>query len=634
MQNVTLTDQTRAFLSLLWRGGKWAYYWTADEQKTYTNDQGEQEPIKRSVWFPVGKIPQPPKETTAHIYFSVNPSSEKRTAYQRAVMSSIASLGALFAEWDAADWPSKQAILEHIATLPRKPSVLIDSGGGYHGYWLLDSPFMIHNDRDRENAKSISRRWVRLCDGDDVKDLTRVLRLPGSKNIKPKYAPDYPTVEYVWCDLDVRYDWLELAALLPPDEDEQRAQNAPRRDTRQRERLNGQGSVIDLYNNEVSIETALEVAGYTRRGKRYCAPNAEKSTNSSVVILDDGCSYHWDTGDELADEHKHSAFDVYCHYSHKDDAKAAVKAIMQERGMILDVEMIGGVPHCPIHHTPLPRAANGNGYMCHQKDSTGWCSFWWKGEGMIANSHDSHESRATLTLSPEDVIVDKTRAVAGKPASDRFAPRLRSDLDSVRPPKWLLKNEIVAGGYHLTYGPSGSGKTFYKIDVVRRVLALDVGPVIYIATEDTAGLRVRVLAQEIAHGAPFDKFMWIDADLDLSNPNDVEELIVGIAPHQPAYIVIDTMREAHSGDENSSQDMRAINRAIHRIIEATGAAVDLVHHTGVNEGRERGSSALMGNLDMKMKVTMDDDLIVVSQEKVKNGKIVDPWSLSFSCGGR
>jgi hypothetical protein len=29
--NITLDDQTKQFLSLLWRGGKWAYYWTADE---------------------------------------------------------------------------------------------------------------------------------------------------------------------------------------------------------------------------------------------------------------------------------------------------------------------------------------------------------------------------------------------------------------------------------------------------------------------------------------------------------------------------------------------------------------------------------------------------------------------------
>jgi hypothetical protein len=196
--HITLDDQTRAFLSLLWRGGKFAYFWTADEAATYTNEQGDQEPIKRSYWFPVGKTPQPPQKPSAHVYFCVNPSTERRSSVQRAVMANVASIATLFAEYDLKDWGSKQAILDFISTLPRKPSVLIDSGGGYHAYWLLDEPFVIDSDETRQRAKDISRRWVRFCEGDDVKDLTRVLRLPNSRNIKPKYAPDYPIVQYVY----------------------------------------------------------------------------------------------------------------------------------------------------------------------------------------------------------------------------------------------------------------------------------------------------------------------------------------------------------------------------------------------------------------------------------------------------
>jgi hypothetical protein len=623
---ITLTEQTKEFLSLLWRGapGKqlWAYYYFIDEQRTYTTPEGEIESVKESAWFPANKIMRVPHKPTAHVYFGVNPTTVKRNDRQRAIMDVVASVGALFAEWDVADWQNKEAILEWIATLPRKPSVLIDSGGGYHGYFLLDEPFIIETDEQRQYIKGVSRRWVRACEGDDVKDLTRVLRLPGSKNIKPKYAPEYPAVAYVYCNLDTRYSLADLVSILPADQDEERARVAPRSDTTTRSALNGQGSMIDHYNENVSVESRLEAAGYVRRGKRYVAPNADKSTNSSVVILDDNCSYHWDTADVLADEHKHSAFDLYCHFEHGGNAKAAVKAYMRETGAILDVDMVNGVACCPIHHVPLPRAANGNGYKCHQRDGNEWCAYYWKGEGHVMPDSntliDSNESRATLRLTPEDVVT-----ASGQPDRARFTPRCRTELNSVKPPKWLLKNEVVAGGYGLTYGPSGSGKTFYKIDVVRRVLALNIGPVIYIATEDTAGLKVRVLAQEIAHGTKFDNFLWIDQDLDLSNPADVDDLIAGIRPFKPVYVVVDTMREAYSGDENSSQDMRAINRAVHRIIEATGAAVDLVHHTGVNEGRERGSSALTGNLDIKLKITMDDDLIVVTPEKIKNGRIVD-----------
>jgi hypothetical protein len=331
------------------------------------------------------------------MYFSVNPSTEKRSSVQRAVMASVASIASLFAEYDVKDWQSKEAILDFVATLPRQPSVLIDSGGGFHAYWLLDTPYTISTDEQRQRAKDVSRRWVRFCEGDDVKDLTRVLRLPGSKNIKSKYAPDYPAVEYVYCDLERRYSLDDLVSILPADRDEERAIQAPRSDTRQRQSLNGQGSIIDQYNDSVTVESRLEAAGYVRRGKRYCAPNADKSTNSSVVILDDNCSYHWDTSDELADEHKHSAFDLYCRFEHGGDAKAAVKAYMRDTGKILEVEYSAtGVACCPIHHTPLPKAQTGNGYKCHEKDSAGWCDFYWKGEGYVMpDSHDSqHDSQA------------------------------------------------------------------------------------------------------------------------------------------------------------------------------------------------------------------------------------------------
>ncbi len=610
--HITLDDQTRAFLSLLWRGGKFAYFWTADEQKTYTNEQGDQEPIKRSHWFPTGKIPQPPKESTAHLYFSVNPSTEKRSSVQRAVMSSISSIATLFAEYDDKAWTSRQAILDYIETLPRQPSVMINSGGGVHCYWLLDEPYIIDSDEDRQYAKDISRRWVRFCEGDDVKDLTRVLRLPGSKNIKPKYAPNYPLVEYVYCDLDRRYSLADLVSILPADQDESVAQNAPRRDSTARSALNGQGSIIDIYNAEVSIESRLEAAGYVPRGKRYCAPNADKSTNSSVVILDDNCSYHWDTGDELADEHKHSAFDVYCHFEHGGNAKAAVKAYMHESGRILEVEYDAtGVACCPIHHTPLPRAANGNGYKCHEKDAgSEWCSFYWKGTDMPDSK--------TLKLSREDVIV-ATAIERG-----RFAPRPITELDMVDPPQWLLRDELVRG-YNFLYGPSGSGKTFYAIDLAGRV-ATQIGTVVYVPTEDVGGLRIRTTAWRLAHDKQLPNFHWINAireQIDLTNPRDVDDLIAALRPLAPKLTILDTLAMAHTGDENN-ETYSMVNRSIQRIMVEVGTYILLVHHTGVNEGRERGGTALMGNVDIKLKVSNDDGLIKIQNEKIRNGIEPEP----------
>lgn len=615
--SITLDDQTRAFLSLLWRGGKFAYFWTADEQKTYTNEQGEQEPVKRSYWFPTGKIPNPPKEPTAHIYFSVNPSDEKREKYQRAVMANIASLGCLFTEWDVEHWQSKQAILDFISTLPRKPSVLIDSGGGYHAYFLLDEPFIIDSDETRQFAKDISRRWVRACEGDDVKDLTRVLRLPGSKNIKPKYAPDYPPVEYVYCDLDRRYTLADLVSILPEDRDDEVARLAPRSDGAARVGLNGQASIIDLYNNSVTVESRLESAGYARRGKRYCRPGADKSTNSSVVILDDNCSYHWDTGDELADEHKHSAFDVYCHFEHGGNAKAAVKAYMRVAGLIREPDMINGVACCPIHHTPLPRATNGNGYKCHQKDGVDWCSFYWKGEGYVMPETTTTTTRALTTT---------TELPTATKATFR-SYLLESEIDrAIRPPTFLVKNYIALGEVTVIYGPSDSGKSTIVVDMVCRTN--QHFKTMYIAGEDASGVKVKRGAWMSHHRRGTNGNFLIRAEsIDLNSDREVDDLIVEIKATECKAVLFDTLSQC-SGGVNENTEMGPVMANLQRIAHATGAAVVAIHHSG-KSGEYRGDSKIKANSYGFIKVTQEDDVIKMECDRIKNTAPFKPRYFRF-----
>jgi hypothetical protein len=617
MQHITLDDRTRAFLSAIWRGGRWSYFWTADEQKTYTNEQGEQEPVKRSYWFPVGKTPQPPKKPTAHMYFCVNPSTEKRSQVQRAIMANIASIATLFAEWDALDWGSKEAILAHIETLPRMPSVLIDSGGGYHAYWLLDEPFIIDSDERRFLAKDYSRRWVRACEGDDVKDLTRVLRLPGSRNIKPKYAPDYPLVEYVYCDLERRYSLADLVSILPADQDDEVAQQAPRRDTSQRAALNGQGSIIDLYNANVTVESRLEAANYLRRGKRYSAPNADKSTNSSVVILDDNCSYHWDTGDPLADEHKHSAFDVYCHYEHGGNAKAAVKAYMLETGHIQEPDFVNGVACCPIHHVKLPRAANGNGYKCHQKDGAEWCSYFWKGEGYVMPAENKTTTNTTTTTTP---LPRATTATLRSYLTE-------SEIDSaIRPPTFLVKNYIALGEVTVVYGPSDSGKSTIVVDMVCRTN--QHFKTMYIAGEDASGVKVKRGAWMSHHRRGTQGNFLVRANsIDLDNDQEVDDLIAEIKAAECMAVIFDTLSQCSGGaDENTG--MKPVMANLQHIAHATGAAVVAIHHTG-KSGEYRGDSKIKANAYGFIKIIQEDDVIKMECDRIKNTAPFKPRYFRF-----
>jgi RecA-family ATPase len=67
-------------------------------------------------------------------------------------------------------------------------------------------------------------------------------------------------------------------------------------------------------------------------------------------------------------------------------------------------------------------------------------------------------------------------------------------------------------------------------------------------------------------------------------------------------VVIDSLREAHTGDENTSKDMAPIMRQIRALTQPTGAAVIVVHHTVKNADvsdlyRARGSSAIVAAAD-------------------------------------
>lgn len=207
-----MQEQTRAFLSALWQSGRWAHYWTPNGPEEM-GDNGQPYRARVSLWFSVDNIPDIPSVwQDVELYFSVNPSGQKRGERQKIHVDDVAALGCLFAEYDAKDFvQGKPGALSAIQQLQFQPSVIVDSGGGYHCYWLLDAPFVVHTDEDRTRAQLVQRAWVYDVGGDaSVHDLARVLRVPGTFN--HKYSPARP-VEFVECDLERRYsfDGLERA---------------------------------------------------------------------------------------------------------------------------------------------------------------------------------------------------------------------------------------------------------------------------------------------------------------------------------------------------------------------------------------------------------------------------------------
>jgi len=177
----------------------------------------------QSFWRRVGDLTRIP--TGRNLWYSVNPSaripdtnSEGQPApprFVRAQLASLAAINCLYADFDG----DKLAAYRQIEALPVFPTAIVDSGGGYHCYWLLCAPFLLSTDADRERARRLQALWVtEVCRGAEpgAKNLNRVLRWPGSYNMKSKYAPNFPKVTLIYYNPRALYHLADLEEFIPP----------------------------------------------------------------------------------------------------------------------------------------------------------------------------------------------------------------------------------------------------------------------------------------------------------------------------------------------------------------------------------------------------------------------------------
>jgi len=131
----------------------------------------------------------------------------------------LAYTAALWADVDTDRYPDRAAALGAIRRTEPLASAVVDSGHGYHAYWLLDAPRPLADGRevDRvEGAMRGLRARLRLPGGpalDPCHDASRLLRLPGTLNHKS--SPPLP-VAVVELHAGRRYRLDDLAGLYVP----------------------------------------------------------------------------------------------------------------------------------------------------------------------------------------------------------------------------------------------------------------------------------------------------------------------------------------------------------------------------------------------------------------------------------
>jgi len=202
--------------------------------------------------------------------------------------------------------------------------------------------------------------------------------------------------------------------------------------------------------------------------------------------------------------------------------------------------------------------------------------------------------------------------------------------------RWLIKHVMPAESIGMLYGASGTFKSFIALDAALHVAhglpwlgrKTQQGPVVYIAAEGGTGLWPRVHAWHRARGLRWQDVPLYVVPMALDLRAEAWRVVEAVQALglTPAQIVVDTLSQTYSGEENSADEMAGYLRELGTRFRALWACtVLLIHHSGhsVTE-RPRGSSAIRANVDFLLGVFRDEKemLATLTCEKQKD---VDPF---------
>lgn len=124
-------------------------------------------------------------------------------------------LPALYCDLDGhGDKSALAAARQRLEACPIQPSLIVQSGGGLHVYWLLREPMDMTNPSERARAKDLMQRLAACLQADpSCAEPARVLRLPETRNYK--YAPPREVSLECYPDDDARINPEDIDEWLP-----------------------------------------------------------------------------------------------------------------------------------------------------------------------------------------------------------------------------------------------------------------------------------------------------------------------------------------------------------------------------------------------------------------------------------
>lgn len=230
------------------------------------------------------------------------------------------------------------------------PTLVIETGGGYHSYWLFHYPLLFGDEVEREKAAKLAESIQRLIIKEGTKrgwhldytgDLARLMRVPGTYNYKNKGKLK---VQMVHFDNEHKYNPEEFSAIC---ETEENSEVLP---TIQQAR-----KAVDAYPSS-SAEGIIEHCSFIK----HCIEDAETLTEPEWFKFISVIS-HCTDGSALCHQYSSS----YPGYTYAETQKKIENAL--KKGPItcekiqIDSNAAAYCSRCPFHgHSKSPILLGGN----------------------------------------------------------------------------------------------------------------------------------------------------------------------------------------------------------------------------------------------------------------------------------
>ncbi len=209
--------------------------------------------------------------------------------------------------------------------------------------------------------------------------------------------------------------------------------------------------------------------------------------------------------------------------------------------------------------------------------------------------------------------------------------------------RWAVKGAIPEASLGVIFGASGAFKSFVELDyALHRAYGMpwlgrrtrQAVPV-YLAAEGGAGIMRRITAWHEARNLDWRTcpMRVVIVPLTLRTEAATLRRAIEASGVAPGDIVIDTMSQTFTGNENANDEVASYFRVIGLELRAAfNCTVTIVHHTGhLATERPRGASAIIDNVDFAMGVYRDQSemLCTVEWAKLKEGEKPAPQTFQL-----